>query len=246
MYARLRPVFISALYLIIWQSDGLSLPKQRLFSRQNLGVVSIDGGERRPNSSATDNITQRTFQSYVAVVAIVVTMVVPNPSYALVSTNDALATTIFNHEYSDPLHPLCKRKIAVNEDGMTFHYSGTGVKSLPGDDASVLRGCTPKEIKEFGSRQSAFDGEILSGNKITAGDGIHEGIWEPANSKKGNLGYEDKDGIRWNDGNKWVVNDKPGTEKTAGAVIAYAWLGLSAFAGVKGISERINLKPTEP
>lgn len=186
----------------------------------------------------------RSFQSCLtAAVTIAACVSIANPCYpADAITADTLTTpSVFNHEYSDPLHPLCKRKIEVNGNGRTFHYDGTGVKSPPGE----LRGCTPKEIAEFGSRKSAFDGEILPGNRITAGDGVHEGVWEPADSKTGSLGYKDRDGIRWNDGNKWVVNDRKGPEKTAGALIAYAWLGLSAFAGVKGITDKINVSQTE-
>lgn len=185
----------------------------------------------------------RSFQSCLAAaVTIAACVSITNPCYpAPAAAATPTAASIFNHDYSDPMHPFCKRKIEVNTDGTTFHYDGTGVKSPPGE----LRGCTPEEIAEFGSRKSAFDGEILSGNRITAGDGVHEGVWEPAGSRTGSLGYEDRDGIRWNDGNKWVVSDGKGPEKTAGALIAYAWLGLSAFAGVKGITDRIDGSQTE-
>ena len=90
----------------------------------------------------------------------------------------------------------------MNPDGKTFHYSGTAVG--PKDDP-VRRGCSADEIEKYGLRQGAFDGEVLSGNRISAGDGVHEGVWEPANSASTNLGFEAVDGVRWNDGNKWTV-----------------------------------------
>jgi hypothetical protein len=120
----------------------------------------------------------------------------------------AVNPSIFTNDYSDPFHPLCERHIQVDDGGKTFHYSGTAVG--PKDDP-VLRGCSPEEIIKYKLRQGAFDGFIVSNNgqRISAGDGIHEGVWEPAGSvKTSNLGYEDVDGIRWNDGNKWVVLKK--------------------------------------
>ena len=122
-----------------------------------------------------------------------------------VSPSHAVDPSIFTNDYGDPFHPLCERHIQVSPDGKTFHYSGTAVG--PKNDP-VLRGCTPEEIQEFRLRKGAFDGEILAGNRISAGDGIHEGVWEPAKTAKTKLGYEDVDGIRWNDGNKWFVLTK--------------------------------------
>jgi len=257
----------------MWQSvvNGLDLLNQRLPSLQTIratrsgvfprptAIATITNLTLKPmeisNTDRVDNdedgavIQSRSFQSCLAAaVTIAACASIVNPYYPAdaIAADTPTTSLVFNHEYSDPLHPLCKRKIEVNgQDGRTFRYDGTGVKSPPGEDPVVLRGCTPKEIAEFGSRKGGFDGEILPGNRITAGDGVHEGVWEPANSKSSNLGYEDKDGIRWNDGNKWVVNDRKSPEKSAGAVIAYAWLGLSAFAGVKGISDRINASQTE-
>ena len=81
--------------------------------------------------------------------------------------------SIFNHEYSDPLHPLCNRRIEVLDDGKSFHYTGTAVG--PKDDP-VLRGCSKEEIRKYKFRRGEFYGEILPGNKVSAGDGIHEGV----------------------------------------------------------------------
>ncbi len=88
-----------------------------------------------------------------------------SPSHAIES--------VFNHEYSDPLHPLCNRRIEVLDDGKTFHYTGTAVG--PKDDP-VLRGCSKEEIRKYKFRRGEFYGEVLPGNKISAGDGIHEGV----------------------------------------------------------------------
>jgi hypothetical protein len=118
----------------------------------------------------------------------------------------AVDPSIYTNDYSDPFHPLCERHIQVIDGGKTFHYSGTAVG--PKDDP-VRRGCSPEEIAKYKLRQGAFDGSILSNGRLSVGDGIHEGVWEPAGSvKTNNLGYEDVDGIRWNDGNKWVVLKK--------------------------------------
>jgi hypothetical protein len=122
------------------------------------------------------------------------------------------ATTVFTNDYADPFHPLCERHIKASPDGTTFHYTGTAVG--PKNDP-VRRGCTLEEIQKFGLRQGAFDG-IIKGKTISVGDGIHEGVWEPANSASTSLGYEDIDGIRWNDGNKWIVLPK---EKNLGSKI---------------------------
>lgn len=120
---------------------------------------------------------------------------------------DDMDVSVLNHEYSDPLHPQCRRTIQVDKDGKTFHYSGTGVKS--NDDDSILRGCSPEEIKKYGLRTGSFDGQILQPElRLSVGDGIHEGQWEPANSvTTPGLQYKNVDGIRWNDGNKWIVKD---------------------------------------
>eukprot|EP00977_Amphora_coffeiformis_P010841 scaffold2536_cov169-Amphora_coffeaeformis.AAC.34 len=122
-----------------------------------------------------------------------------------VTPANAFGSSVFNHEYADPLHPLCDRKIEVAKDGKTFHYSGQAV----GPKDGVLRGCSRQEIEEYGGlRQESFDGEILDNNRISSGDGTLEGFWEPQNVADTNLGYEDVDGIRWKDGNKWVVNSQ--------------------------------------
>jgi hypothetical protein len=149
-------------------------------------------------------------------------------------------SSVYTNDYSDPFHPLCKRHIQVvggAEGGKSFRYWGTAVG--PKNDP-IERGCSPAEIREFGLRQGKFEGTITAENKISAGDGIHEGVWEPASSATTNLGYEDVDGIRWNDGNKWVV--KENKNKFIGEVIFYSYIGFSTLAGAKGLYDGIQRK----
>jgi hypothetical protein len=146
----------------------------------------------------------------------------------------------FTNDYIDPFHPQCRRHIEVAKDGKTFRYSGSAVG--PKSESDVKRGCTPKEIKQFGLRAGSFEG-VISGDKISAGDGIHEGVWEPTDyatlSATTKLGNEEMDGIRWNDGNKWTVKTK-----TVGVrimeVVFWAYLGFSTLAGVKGLFDAIE------
>jgi hypothetical protein len=153
--------------------------------------------------------------------------------------NAAVDGRVYTNDYADPFHPLCKRHIQVVGDGKSFRYWGTAVG--PKNDP-IERGCSPEEIREFGLRQGKFKGVITDENKISAGDGIHEGVWEPASSATTNLGYEDVDGIRWNDGNKWVVKETKKTPKLAGQVIFYSYIGFSTLAGGKGLYDGIQRK----
>jgi hypothetical protein len=146
---------------------------------------------------------------------------------------------VYTNDYADPFHPVCKRHIQVVGDGKTFRYWGTAVG--PKNDP-IKRGCSPDEIREYGLRQGKFEGVITAENKISAGDGIHEGVWEPASSATTNLGYEDVDGIRWNDGNKWIVKETKRTPKLVGEVIFYSYIGFSGLAGAKGLYDGIQRK----
>ena len=151
---------------------------------------------RKIDSNPTD-----TFQSLYAAFFIFLTLA--TASVSLPASATAFDPSVFNGDYADPFHPLCERHLDVSADGKTFHYSGTAVG--PKNDP-VLRGCTIEEQKEFGLRKGAFDGFIImNGRGISAGDGIHEGVWEDASVKvaEGMTGGG-LDGIRWNDGNKWT------------------------------------------
>lgn len=149
--------------------------------------------------------------------------------------------SVFRHEYADPLHPQCLRRIEVSRDGTTFHYSGTAVG--PKDDP-VIRGCSAQEIKEFGIRRGEFDGLIVGRDgKISAGDGVHEGVWEPAHSVSGQP-FDDVDGIRWNDGNKWTVVKKSWATQV-GEFIFLSYISVSTAAGAKGLYDGIQRKRAE-
>jgi hypothetical protein len=144
---------------------------------------------------------------------------------------------VFNHEYADPLHPECKRKIQVSMDGKRFKYTGTAAGEK--NDATV-RGCTYREIKEYGIRRESLDGGILPGNKLVfSGNEERIGFWEPAGSGISNTPYTDVDGIRWSDNDKWIVKDKP-LSTEIGEFIFLAYIGFSTLAGVKGVYDGIQ------
>jgi hypothetical protein len=157
-------------------------------------------------------------------------------------------------EYSDPQHPHCRRTIQVDKkDGTTIHFSGTQVGSsndYPTTTTSSLRGCSPNEIQKFGGlRTERIDGKILpsGGLKLNIGHGIEEGVWEPANSvmvDDPHLQFKEVDGIRWNDGTKWIVkNDVPKPLSTVvGEWIFLTYIGFSTLAGVKGVWDKIQEK----
>ena len=160
-------------------------------------------------------------------------------SVLLTDPSSAFDPTVYNHSYKDPFHPLCKRRVEVSADGKTFDYRGTAVG--PKDDP-VLRGCSQKEIKEYGLRFGQFSGQILKDGRISAGDGIHEGVWEPAGSVSPSSGLKHTDvtGIRWNDGNKWIV-----IEPGFGEFITYGYISLSLAAGAFGIVRTKQQKEQE-
>ena len=168
-----------------------------------------------------------------------------------VSPAAALDSSVYNNEYADPLHPFCDRKIEVSKNGRSFHYSGRNVA-----DDGAMKGCSREEIKAFTLETEEFDGQIIDG-RISTGDGIHDGVWEPKNTANTNFGFEDVDGIRWKDGNKWIVasqarvlkNEAGKYEVTKkpltvviGEYIFYSYIGFSTLAGVKGLIDGIKRK----
>ena len=155
------------------------------------------------------------------------------------SAGSGFDSKLFTNDYEDPLHPLCRRQIQVSLDGNTFHYSGSSVG--PKDDP-VLRGCSPKLVKEFGGlKKESFDGTIAA-NKISAGDSTLQGVWEPAGSAE--LEFGDVDGIRWNDGNKWIVKKKT-VAVQVGEFITFAYIGVSILAGFNGVYKMYQKKTSE-
>jgi hypothetical protein len=210
-------------------SRNLNSPVNR-FSNLNSDLVV----HAALSQDETDEDSQA-FKSTLLAMLVAASLTCPGLAFA------ATDASVFNHVYDDPLHPLCLRKIEVNQDGKTFHYSGTGVG--PKDDP-VLRGCSYQEQREFILRRGSFDGEVLPGSKISAGDGVHEGVWEPANSVTKYSDYKDVDGIRWNDGNKWVVKNSP-LANLFGEGFFLAYVGVSLLAGGKWVVDQIQKRQAE-
>mmetsp|Transcript_25228 Transcript_25228/g.24150 ORF Transcript_25228/g.24150 Transcript_25228/m.24150 type:complete len:188 (-) Transcript_25228:32-595(-) len=177
---------ICAIFLVLLMScTGFIAPSlsiKRLSKTQSFSL---------PESSVQNNLKIKTT---IASLLFATSLIFGTPTVAAAVEG---TSSVFTNDYNDPLHPLCERHVKVSSDGKAFHFSGTQGKP----------GCTPGEIKKLGITNKAFDG-FIEGTKISAGDGIHEGVWEPANSVKTNLGYEDIDGVRWEDGNKWTVKQK--------------------------------------
>ena len=120
-----------------------------------------------------------------------------------VEAASAATATQFQAEYSDQLHPICKRKIAVEKVDKRYiaHFSGTDV-GPKGIGDKVFLTCEQENIDKYKLREWSFDGEI-TGDQITVGDGIHEGRWNPYSKES----PDPWSGIRWKDGNRWIVID---------------------------------------
>jgi len=58
--------------------------------------------------------------------------------------------------------------------------------------------CDAENVERYKLREFAFDGEI-AGDKIDAGDGVHVGRFNRGG------GENAWTGIRWRDGNRWIV-----------------------------------------
>jgi hypothetical protein len=164
----------------------------------------------------------------------------------------AFDSSTFNNQYADPLHPFCERKISVAKDKTTFHFTGTDVAGK--ENGGPLRGCSSEEIKSFPLVKEGFDGKILE-DRISVGDGIHEGVWESKNTVHNGQPYEEEDGIRWQDGNKWIVQSQARVMKNEqgvyevtkkplsvviGEYIFYSYIGFSTLAGAKGVADGIK------
>jgi hypothetical protein len=231
-----RSKHIFALFLVaIISCTGLMAPASK-FATSIKQRLSITHSFYLPESSQTEGRTvDNKLKMKTGFASFLLAASLAFGAPAVVAAAVGGAPSVFTNDYNDPFHPLCGRHVQVSSDGKEFHYSGTAV-GPKGDP--VKRGCTPGEIKEFGLRKGAFDG-FIDGTKISAGDGIHEGVWEPADSATTNLGYEDVDGVRWNDGNKWTVKQKPLSTKI-GEVIFLAYIGFSTLAGAKAIADKVR------
>eukprot|EP00527_Entomoneis_sp_CCMP2396_P009806 CAMPEP_0198136522 /NCGR_PEP_ID=MMETSP1443-20131203/168_1 /TAXON_ID=186043 /ORGANISM="Entomoneis sp., Strain CCMP2396" /LENGTH=263 /DNA_ID=CAMNT_0043797757 /DNA_START=82 /DNA_END=873 /DNA_ORIENTATION=- len=244
-------------------SYAFQIRNQRSNSLQKAGLLSSGTGPK--SLSLKKHVVSSAAPSWIAPISAAIILgsnLVMNPLPANAAVRTSTPASILNHDYADPLHPYCHRKVEVAPVGATFHYSGTSV-GLKGD--SVLRGCSPDEVKLYKLRKGEFDGQVLVLEDgrfgISAGDGIHEGVWEPKNTDNTNLGYGDVDGIRWNDGNKWIVqsqaavtkNTKTGTYEvvkkpvftTVGEGIFYSYIGFSTLAGASGVANAIERRASD-
>mmetsp|Transcript_25120 Transcript_25120/g.36912 ORF Transcript_25120/g.36912 Transcript_25120/m.36912 type:complete len:197 (+) Transcript_25120:95-685(+) len=121
----------------------------------------------------------------------------------------------FMADYDDQMHPLCKRHIEVREILSSDPKSNKAntnkryVATLSGTDVGpvgigqrVKIACDDVSIEKYSLRSWNIEGAISSdGQRIDAGDGIHEGTF---NSVAQGATF---DGIRWKDGNRWIINN---------------------------------------
>ena len=118
----------------------------------------------------------------------------------------------FEADYSDVLHPLCERHVRVDTTtqstapggggGWAAHFSGTDV-GPPGIGQKVSISCAEENIKRYSLREWEFNAKISAdGQRIDAGDGVHVGEWREQTPSRDGTTWS---GIRWVDGNKWVV-----------------------------------------
>lgn len=117
----------------------------------------------------------------------------------------------FQADYSDVLHPLCERHIRVDTTqataqggGWVAHFYGTDV-GPPGIGQKVSISCADENIKRYTLREWEFDAKISDdGQRVDAGDGVFVGQWREQTPSKDGTTWS---GIRWADGNKWVVTN---------------------------------------
>lgn len=171
---------------------------------------------------------------------------------------NAVDVSIYQGDYRDPLHPYCERHITVDSVKSKWFYSGTDVGPKGWTEK---HGCSKDEITKYGLRHGAFEGEILPNGRLSVGDGVHEAIWEPANTALTKHGYEEVDGVRFDDSNKWVRYDqslvikdsKSGQYIVKSKDLSYrvvegiflAYIGFSTLAGAKGVVDAIQRKKAE-
>ena len=165
----------------------------------------------------------------------------------------ALDPSIYQGDYRDPLHPYCERHIRVDTIQNKWYYTGTDVGPKGWTEK---HGCSKDEIAKYGLRQGAFEGQILPNGRLSVGDGIHEAMWEPAKIAATSFGYEEVDGVRFDDHNKWVRYDESFVTKESGQYVVkskgftyhaaetifLAYIGFSTLAGVKGLVDAIQRK----
>ena len=86
----------------------------------------------------------------------------------------------------------------------TIHGAACWQVGPAGIGPYVRIACDDENIKKYSLRAWTFDARISEdGKSIDAGDGIHVGKWH---SKTADQNWE---GIRWADGNRWLVARPP-------------------------------------
>ena len=202
---------------------------------------------RRPSlSSSSMPLWCRSIQDWMAVSTLMVVLVlfggtVAPPAASAFSASTASSVTVFQNEYQDPQFPKCRRTITV--DGTQLEYTGTAIDHGTKD-------CTPQNIRQYRIEVIKNQGGIVlsedNDETATIELGALKGVWEPAvvSSSSSDDSLQNVDGIRWSDGNKWVVKRKP-MSTTIGEGIFYAYIGLSTLAGVKGVWDGIQRKRQE-
>eukprot|EP00978_Attheya_sp_CCMP212_P024712 scaffold78136_cov53-Attheya_sp.AAC.4 len=225
--------------LLIRRSSGCSF--KHLETNDRKTFINLASSTKREEEDGSGPTLSQSLLTSATAALLMTSVLLSTPVNAVAASFDP---SLFNGDYEDPFHPLCERHIDVSADKKSFHYSGTGVG--PKSETSVLRGCSAEEQEKYGSRKGAFDGDIEDGNKISAGDGIHEGVWEPAGTiLDDKLTGIDRDGIRWNDGNKWVKtspasNGMDNMGENAGKAFFLAYVGFSLLAGFKELAKRFQ------
>ena len=104
--------------------------------------------------------------------------------------------------YSDDLHPGCQRVVSVERSGSKYiAYFQMSDVGPPGIGNVVKIACDEVTEQKYELRQWSFEAEVSDdGERIDAKDGVHVGRYRVA-SKDDASPWE---GIRWQDGNRWV------------------------------------------
>jgi len=119
----------------------------------------------------------------------------------------------FEGEYDDRLHPLCERRVSVDTrelkvgavSGEKYYPAQFTMTDAgpPGIGALVYLACDEDNVKQYGLREWSFTARVSEdGESVSASDGIHVGRWHVADE---NTPAENWQGIRWKDGNRWVI-----------------------------------------
>uniref|UniRef100_A0A7R9VQM6 Uncharacterized protein n=1 Tax=Pseudictyota dubia TaxID=2749911 RepID=A0A7R9VQM6_9STRA len=132
-----------------------------------------------PKAAAAIGSRQEFLQGFAAAAAAAATA---SPPPALADSDER---NVFNHQYSDPKHPNCKRVVMVRQDGSGTVSGTDGSPGCPEDGSGKIWRLPVGEA----------DGKTIVVDFSPKGG--------PANLK----GVWDGSGIKWPDGNKWTVKD---------------------------------------